>query len=422
VAFFGELGSGNTGNDGSFEVVLDWVRRGAPDAQIFCICTGPEQVTARFGIPAQQMFAERGSDPPLSTLRVLQDIGRKVRYPFGVFRLLRDTDWVIVPGAGVLESSWHRAWMMPYALYGLTLSARLRGTRIALINVGADQAASRLSRWLVVQVARRADYLTLRDQRSEASLHSLGVSVCPAQVHPDLAFALMTPVEQPPRQRCVGVGLMNYFDWRGTQQEKADNGARYEQTMVAFVAWLLDEGYAVRLLTGDIWDDSCLQRVLQAIRARHPDLSPGQLVAEPARDLHELMTQMGDVEVVMAARYHNVITALRLAKPVLALAYAPKARQALEQFGLSPYIHRLDAIDLPRLKEQFRALYVHRAEIRRQLRHKLSDIQCQLQAQEEEFVTNFLLSEAPMGQLGGIRAAPGTMAEHADVGIRLPSV
>jgi polysaccharide pyruvyl transferase WcaK-like protein len=215
---------------------------------------------------------------------------------------------------------------------------------------------------------------------------------------------------------------MNYFDWRGTQQEKAENRARYEQTMVSLVTWLLDEGYAVRLLTGDIWDDSCLQRVLQAVQARHPDLGPSQLVAEPARDLHELMTQMGDVEVVIAARYHNVITALSLAKPILALAYAPKARQALEQFGLSPYIHRLDAIDLPRLKEQFRALYVHRADIRRQLRHKLSDIHSQLQAQEEEFVTNFLLTAGPNGSGGRHPHRATHYAEQSDVGIRLPSV
>jgi polysaccharide pyruvyl transferase WcaK-like protein len=282
--------------------------------------------------------------------------------------------------------------MMPYALYGLTLSARLRGTRIALINVGADQAPSRLSRWLVTHVARRVDYLTLRDQRSEACLHGLGVGVRPAQVYPDLAFGLVPPAEQPPRRRCVGVGLINYFDWRGTPEEKADNRARYEQTMVSLVEWLLDQGYAVRLLTGDVWDDPCLERVLETIRVRHPGLGPGQLVADPARDLHELMTQMSDVEVVIAARYHNVITALSLAKPILALAYAPKAEQALEHFGLSRYSHQLDAIDLPRLKDQFLELYARRDEVGRQLHHKVSEIQTRLQAQEEEFVTDFLLS------------------------------
>lgn len=52
VGLFGLLGSGNLGNDRSLEAVLAFRRTNYPDAILGCLCAGPEQVTARYGIPA----------------------------------------------------------------------------------------------------------------------------------------------------------------------------------------------------------------------------------------------------------------------------------------------------------------------------------------------------------------------------------
>jgi polysaccharide pyruvyl transferase WcaK-like protein len=163
--------------------------------------------------------------------------------------------------------------------------------------------------------------------------------------------------------------------------------------MISLVEWLLEEGHPVRLLTGDTWDDPCLERVLEAVRTRHPDLDRELLRGDPARDLHQLMNQMCDVEVVIGARYHNIVTALRLAKPVLALSYAPKAQQVMAQFGLLSFAHPIDAIDLPRLKDQFSELYRRRAELGRQLRAEVTKAEAELEAQREQFVTEFLLKD-----------------------------
>jgi polysaccharide pyruvyl transferase WcaK-like protein len=239
--------------------------------------------------------------------------------------------------------------------------------------------------------------LTLRDHHSVKSLIDLHVEVGPDRVYPDLAFGLPRPADESPRSGCVGVGLINYFDWRGSPAEKAANRTKYEGIMIDLVGWLLDEGYSVRLLTGDIWDDPYLQRVLDAVRSSHPDLGPERLVGEPARNLHELMRHMQDVEVVIGARFHNIITALRLAKPILALSYAPKATQVMELFGVSSFDHRLDEIDIPRLQQQFRELYHGRDEIGRRLRIAFGSVEDRLKAQEESFVSEFLLNLVPAG-------------------------
>jgi polysaccharide pyruvyl transferase WcaK-like protein len=397
VAFYGELGSGNTGNDGSFEAALNWVRNGIPDAQVFAICSGPDEVMARFGIPAEPREPPWPGFSRFRALDVVTKVRRKIQAPFWLSKRLRDTDWVIVPGAGVLESSWYRPWMMPLALYSLTLSARVNGTRVALINVGIDRPRSPWARWLVARVARKADYLTLRDRNSLSALRALHVDASSEQVYPDLAFGLVSPPEQNPRPRLIGVGLINFFDWRGSNAQRATNRARYEASMILFVEWLLEAGYLVRLLTGDKDDHAYLERILGTLRARHPDLDSNRLVGEPARDLHQLMTQISEVEVVVAPRFHNIVISLKLAKPILALSYAPKALGALDPFGLSSFCHPIDAINLSRLKDQFNELYQRRAEIRNDLRRRVPEVEAQIQAQGEWFVAE-LARSSPLTQ------------------------
>ena len=395
VAFFSEIGSGNVGNDGSFEVGLDWVRGADPDAEIFAICREPERIEACHGIPAKFMLSPGTNTASSAMGRFLWRVGHKARDLVWMFRLLRDTDWVIVAGSGALESSWARPWALPYALYGLTLAARLRGTRIALINVGADRSPNRWTRWLISRVARSADYLTLRDYGSAASLRSMGVEASPNQVYADLAFTLPAPAEQPPRPRCIGVGVISYLEWRGSPAEVAAKRAAYLQVMISLLEWLLDEGYSVRLLTGDRQDDAYLSKILETVRSRRPDLGADRLVGEPVENLHELMDQMRDVEVVIGARYHNVIGALRLAKPTLALSYAFKHDDAQERFGLSAFTQPVTSIDLTRFKDQFAELYCRRAEIGDEMRIRLVEIETQLQAQRDEFCSQFLVSSPP---------------------------
>jgi polysaccharide pyruvyl transferase WcaK-like protein len=184
---------------------------------------------------------------------------------------------------------------------------------------------------------------------------------------------------------------MSFFEWRGSNAERV----AYEASMVSLVEWLLQEDYTVRLLTGDSGDDPYLEGVLQAVRARHPDLDPDRLVGASARDLHQLANQIGEVEVVVAARFHNIITSLKLTKPILALTYAPKALSALELFGLSSFSHPIAALDLPRLEEQFNEMYRRRAEIGDSLRGKVAEVEAEARAQGERFVSDFLLSPPP---------------------------
>ncbi len=67
VGLFGLLGAGNMGNDGSLEVVLAYLRDHHPDAEVSALCSGPEVVAERYGIPSTPLYwyYTRHRDPVL---------------------------------------------------------------------------------------------------------------------------------------------------------------------------------------------------------------------------------------------------------------------------------------------------------------------------------------------------------------------
>ena len=160
VGLFGLLGSGNSGNDVSMETVLTYLREVHPDVTLDAMCGGPEQVRAKYGLDAVPMFwyQKFGQQKAGVTAGVLKVIGKGVDTIRTVF-WVRQHDAVIVPGAGALETTLpQRAWGFPYALFVLTLSGKLFGTKVALVSVGADTINKRVTRWLSNSTARLAFY------------------------------------------------------------------------------------------------------------------------------------------------------------------------------------------------------------------------------------------------------------------------
>ncbi|MFF3402852.1 polysaccharide pyruvyl transferase family protein [Streptomyces sp. NPDC002659] len=364
VGVFGLLGSGNLGNDGSLEAVLGYLRAEHPEAAVDALCGGPEVVTARYGIPATRLHWYRGEYRTASRAGAV--VGKGLGKLVDVVRTaawVRRHDVVIVPGMGVLEATLPlRPWGFPYALFLLCASGRLFGTRVALVGVGAAPIGNRLTRTLVRRSARLAAYRSYRDAQSRDALRDMGVDTARDEVYPDLAFALPTPRADapsgPPGPVCVGV-----MDFHGGDDDRAraeEIHLRYLDGTTRFVRALVEDGRPVRLLTGDECDAPVVAAILEAVD------SPLVTAAETA-SLADLMKEMAAADTVVATRYHNLICALKVGTPTLALSYAAKSDALMDRMGLGAYCHPAREVDADRLLEQFRALEKRSAELRRTL-------------------------------------------------------
>lgn len=366
VGFFGLLGSGNFGNDGSFEAVLGFLRAEHPDAVLDARCAGPERVTSRYAIPATALhwYDTRARSTSGTASPVAKVLG-KVLDAFRTLSWVRRHDVVIVPGMGVLEATLPlRPWGFPYALFLLCASGRLVGTRVALVSVGADVVHDRPTRWLITAAARLAHYRSYRDALSRDAMQRMGADTTRDEVYPDLAFALPVPPVADGVEGIVGVGLMAYYGGNGDRGRAEEIHTAYVAAMQRFVRWLLDEGRRVRLLGGDQVDEAVVREIIADVRAHRPTVDASKILADPVHSLDDVMAQLATVETVVATRYHNVLCALKLSKPTLSIGYAAKNDVLMAEMGLGEFCQSARSVEVDLLIEQFRELENRREQLR----------------------------------------------------------
>ncbi|HEU5469734.1 MAG TPA: polysaccharide pyruvyl transferase family protein [Actinophytocola sp.] len=376
VGLFGILGSGNLGNDGSLDAVINYLRERHPAVELDFMCMGPDRVSAQYGAPAThlQWYEARGEAIRWLPGPVAKIIGRLLD-PARTLAWVRRQDVVIVPGMGVLEATVPlRPWSFPYSLYWLSRLARLTGTRVALVSVGADFISQRVTRWLVTRAARLAHYRSYRDAHSRNAMWEMGIDSAADDVYPDLAFALPAPPAPAAGTGTVGVGVMDYH---GDNDERAHGDElhrAYLGKVKGFVRWLTDNGRAVRLFTGDKADEPVVREILA-------DGPADRISAASVSSLDELMREMAAVDAVVATRYHNVLCALKTCRPTVSIGYAAKNDVLMASMGLHEFVQQARSLDLDTLIAQFTELERRSAQLQRILAERNLETRQRLERQ-----------------------------------------
>jgi polysaccharide pyruvyl transferase WcaK-like protein len=311
-------------------------------------------------------------------LSKLQDLLLTIRH-------VRKFDVVIVPGTGILDDFGERPYGMPWDILRWCLGARLSGAKIALVSIGAGPIRHPLSCRLMKSAARLAHYRSYRDTMSKEFMAGIGLPTCGDPVYPDIAFSLPTPqlAEQRDCGRLnVGIGVMSYYGWYGFADGATEIYSRYIEKLGKFVVYLLDRGHGIRLLTGETTDAQAIDDLMRRVKSERPQASQQHLLAEPAGSLHDLMRQMSTTDIIVATRFHNIVCALKLAKPSISLSYSKKNDVLMAQAGLSAYCQHVEHFDVDTLINQFESLRASRYESERAIRAQGRIIEARLEAQE----------------------------------------
>jgi len=385
IALFGLFGSGNTGNDASLEAMLATVERLCPEAQVLCICGDPRNIVRDFGTLATPIHRDYSRNP------VLRKLGNLLR----PFRELRGCKLLIVPGTGALDD-FGTGWTgLPLAFFTWCLAARLRGTEIAFVSVGAGPIKHPLSRWLMKTAIGMAHYRSYRDQVSKDYLQGIGFPAAKDPIYPDLAFLLPIPADPGSGTGrrgplTVGLGVMTYQGWRNDPKQGAASYAEYLEKISRFTLWLLDRGHPIRLLMGDNTDQHALDDLQRVVAELRPSLPTGRLQASPCRSLHDLLQQIAETDVVVATRFHSVVGALKLGCPVISIGYANKNDALMVEVGLGRFCQSIESLDIDLLIRQFTELTADAAAWRRLLGQVQPRYRARLRHQEDVLDARFL--------------------------------
>ena len=158
---------------------------------------------------------------------------------------------------------------------------------------------------------------------------------------------------------------MAYYGTNDDREQADEIHASYVEKMKCFTRWLVDNGRKVRLFVGDSSGTtaSC-RRSWPTCGNTGPISSRRRVVAEPVTSFAELTRAMAPVGTVVATRYHNVMCALKLAKPTISIGYAAKNVAVMADAGLSEFCQSANSLDVDLLIEQFTELESRSAQLR----------------------------------------------------------
>jgi polysaccharide pyruvyl transferase WcaK-like protein len=400
IGLFGLLGAGNIGNDASMEAVLRYLEAEHPDAIVDAMGPGPDQLTARHGISAIPLAWHHKRERQAAGLAAvaLKALGKGVD-AVRIASWVRRHDAVIVPGMGVLEASLPlRPWETPYVMFVMCASGRLFRTKVALVSVGANLIQQRATRWLFNSAARLAYYRSYRDIFSREAMSQRGVDTTKDPVYPDLVFGIPAPPYDRGDPQTVGIGVMAYYGTNDDRQRSDEIHAAYMNSITSFIKWLIDGGRKIRLFVGDRCDHDAVNEILADVRAHRPELDPSWVVAEPVSSFAELTMAMAPASAVVATRFHNVMCALKLGKPVISLGYAPKNLALMTDMGLAEFCQDANSLDADLLIKQFTEVESRFPELRQTIAERTADNARLLEHQFVELSAMLFPSRAPTGR------------------------
>ncbi|MBB3234480.1 polysaccharide pyruvyl transferase family protein [Phyllobacterium endophyticum] len=392
IAMLGMFGSGNTGNDGSLEAMVSFLREARPDAELLCICPNPETVTSRYGVAAvRQGRVDITGHRAARMSRMLGDLPRNMLSIIHLFATLRGVRVLVIPGTGILDDFQETAFGWPFVVFRWCLAARLRGVQVAFVSIGAGPIKNSLSRWFLKSAVRLAKYRSYRDDYSYQYLKDNGVDVSLDRRFPDLAFGLPLPSQLSPianKRKVVGVGVMDYHGWSKDNAEGDSIYLSYLGKLSSYICWLIEQGHDVRLLTGDVHDMTAVDDVLKMVVEQWPDVERQRITVGCGGSLHELMAEIAQTDAVVVSRYHNVVCALKLDRPTISLSYNMKNDYLLAQFG-QHYCQHIESFDFEVLKQHTNAVLGNSDEITAQLARTNALVQVQLEEQQHLLLNQF---------------------------------
>jgi polysaccharide pyruvyl transferase WcaK-like protein len=421
IALLHHVGGGNLGDDATLDAVAGNIKRRSPNTEIVAFSMNPDDTEKRHGImshPIRRKGWTIGYKPPRTEATVKETMKGLTRKYWGVFYLLKATnavvrlpsevfrelsflvlsrrniksfDLLIISGGGQLTGK-DGPWGFPYTIFKWVVLARSAGVRCMFLNVGAGPLTHPLSKFFVTRALRAADYVSFRDDKSRSLVYKTGFTG-ESRVCPDSAYGLEvattngSPLERR-AQPIVGFAPMPYpdFDPRGYSAEKSQIVYdEFIRKLAIFASWLAGQSYALSIFGTDFGvDPLAIEDLQMALLSHHGIPSSQYSVKHSVKSPHDLLANMSGMDYVVTCRFHGVVFAHLVNKPVLAIAHHSKVVDLMTDLELSSYCVDIRDFDLKLLAEKFASMVTNAEEIKSRMAASLTRNRQRLRSQFDE--------------------------------------
>jgi len=403
IGLLHHLGGGNLGDDASLQAVMHNIKARWPYATILGFTMNPNYTERRHGISGyairRDVWTPFGEtvDNRITLKSKAKDAIRKypfifrlvqtvnaiaIRMPCTVvrellflarsFRIIRSFDLLVITGGGQLLDSWGGSWSFPYTIFKWTLLAKLSGAKCYFVNLGAGPLRHSLAKRFIKGALFLADYASFRDDQSRVLINDIGYNK-EAHVRPDSVYSFEIPALITSRMnrtsgRTVGISPMAYCDPRVYWDKNKKVYDSFIHKLVSFGSWLLRNRYSLVLFSTESWFDSQAIEDLKSCLTKEAGPQNSLFVRhKPITSVNDLLCDMSSMDYIVACRFHGIVFAHLLNKPVLSIAHHPKVATLMSDIGLSRYCVDILSCDCVALTTTFNALVNDRNEIKRRM-------------------------------------------------------
>ncbi len=379
VAFCGVFGSDNFGNEASLTAAVESLRRRVPAIDLLCICIQPRKAEEIYQLEAVDLNLRALGDCSGSRRMIMRCARRagllRVVRTVQAYRHMRGVDALVFPGTGILDDYLLEPSGQPLDMLIWCAIARLRRAKVMFVSVGAGPITHPRSLWFMVKAARTATHRSFRDAASKEFMGSHGLDVSRDRVVPDIVFSLkpesIGPFEAIKRDGLVvGVGVMDYRGWNVGGVRQTEIYRKHVEDTAAIIQSILKRGHCVKIVLGEARDKKAAEDVLERVCAAD-SIQRERCTAPAMTSFDDVFRELQQCDLVIGTRFHTVVCALILGKPVVSAGYAAKNRSLLEEFGLGEYAHNLETLSPARVIEQLDELIQRRAYLRDSILRKV---------------------------------------------------
>ena len=154
--------------------------------------------------------------------------------------------------------------------------------------------------------------------------------------------------------------------------------------LAIFTSWLVGQSYALTFFGTDFGVDPLTIEDLQIALLNHHGIPSSQYSVNHSVKTHDLLATMSRMDYVVTCRFHGVVFAHLLNKPVLAIAHHPKVRDLMTDLELPSYCVDIRDFDPKLLAEKFASMAINAEEIKSRMAASLTRNRQRLRGQFDE--------------------------------------
>jgi polysaccharide pyruvyl transferase WcaK-like protein len=125
------------------------------------------------------------------------------------------------------------------------------------------------------------------------------------------------------------------------------------------------------LLVGEVSDRGASDEFKSLLKTSLGTYDEGRIIDQPALSVEQLLPQIAATDIVVATRFHNILLALVLNKPVISISFHHKCASLMAEMGLSEYCHDINHMNADTLIQQFQDVERNAEKLKPVIRQKV---------------------------------------------------